>query len=164
MLMRSFESGSLEKDLGKVRGISALVKKKILESNPKYEQKIAKMSGEELEDLDMMLGLAEQVLIKYQHKTDTYAILKEFTDLIRNSTFSLGAINDQIQELILSAQSSVSEIKTAQGDVSSSLSFDDKARSESHSKEGRINLTNSATPVYTQAYQQSSQVQYEQVI
>ncbi|HSA97656.1 MAG TPA: hypothetical protein VLF17_01085 [Candidatus Nitrosotenuis sp.] len=161
--MKSFESGSLEKDLGKVRGISLLVKKKILESNPKYEQKIAKMSGEELEDLDMMLGLAEQILIKYQHKTDTYAILKEFADLIRNSTLSLGTINDQVQELILSAQFSVSEIKTAQGDVSSSLSFD-KAKPESRSKEGRINLTNSATPVYTQAYQQSSQVQYEQVI
>lgn len=164
MLMRSFESSNLEKDLGKVRGISALVKKKILESNPKYEQKIAKMSREELEDLDMILGLAEQVLIKYQHKNDAYAILKEFTDLIRNSTFSLGTINDQIQELIISAQSSVSEIKTAQGDVSSSLFFDDKIRSENPQKEGRINLTNSATPVYTQAYQQSSQVQYEQVI
>jgi hypothetical protein len=162
--MRSFESTSLEKDLGKVRGISALVRKKILESNPKYEQKIAKMSREELEDLDMILGLAEQVLIKYQHKGDAYAILKEFADLIRNSTFSLGTINDQIQELIISAQSSVSEIKTAQGDVSSSLFIDDGVKPENRSKEGRINLTNSATPVYTPVYQQTSQVQYEQVI
>ena len=74
--MKSFES-SLD-NLEKVRGISALVKKKILESNPKYEQKIAKMSGEELEDLDLILGLAEQVLIKYHHKKDAYTILKEF--------------------------------------------------------------------------------------
>jgi len=162
--MKSFESGNLEKDLEKVRGISALVKKRLLESNPKYEQKIAKMSREELEDLDMILGLAEQVLIKYHHKNDAYAILKEFTDLIRNSTFSLGAINDQIQELIISAQSSVSEIKTAQGDVSSSLFFDDKTKPESDSKAGRINLTKSATPVYPPAYQQNSPVQYEQVI
>ena len=160
--MKSFES-SLDKDLEKVRGISALVKKKILELNPKYEQKIAKMSGEELEDLDMILGLAEQILIKYNHKKDAYAILKEFADLIRNSTFSLGTINDQIQELIISAQSSVSEIKTAQGDVSSSLSFDDKTKPGTPS-EGRINLTKSATPVYTQAYQQNSLVQHEQVI
>lgn len=163
--MKSFESSSLEKDLGKVRGISALVKKKILESNPKYEQKIAKLSREELEDFDMILDLAEQILIKYQHKKDAYAILKEFTDLIRNSTFSLGAINDQIQELIISAQSSVSEIKTAQGDVSSSLSFDDRPKQpEANSKDGRINLTKSATPVYTQAYQQNSPMPYEQVI
>ncbi|MBM2852006.1 MAG: hypothetical protein HW420_553 [Candidatus Nitrosotenuis sp.] len=162
--MKSFESSSLDKDLEKVRGISALVKKKILESNPKYEQKIAKMSREELEDLDMILGLTEQVLIKYHHKKDTYAILKEFADLIRNSTFSLGTINDQIQELIISAQSSVSEIKTAQGDVSTSLSFDDKTKPGTASKEGRINLTKPATPVYTHAYQQNSPVQHEQVI
>ncbi len=162
--MKSFESSSLDRDIEKVRGISAIVKKKLLESNPKYEQKIAKMSREELEDLDMILGLAEQVLIKYHHKHDAYAILKEFTDLIRNSTFSLGEINDQIQELIISAQSSVSEIKTAQGDVSSSLFFDDKVKPETISKGGRINLTKPATPVYTPEYQQSPPVQYEQVI
>jgi hypothetical protein len=156
--MKSFESVD---NLKKVKGISALVKKKILESNPKYEQKIAKMSHEELEDLDLMLGLAEQVLIKYHHKQDEYAILKEFADLVRNSTLSLGAINDQIQELIISAQSSVSEIKTAQGDVSSSLSFD-KVKPETDS--GRINLTKSAIPVYTPVYQQNSPVQHEQVI
>lgn len=160
--MKSFESSN-QKDLDRVRGISAIVKKKILESNPKYEQKIEKMSSEELEDLDMVLGIAEQLLLKYDHKKDAYAILKEFTDLIRNSTFSLGAINDQIQELIISAQSSVSEIKTAQGDVSSNLSFGTVVKSVP-SKEGRINLTKSATPVYPQAYQQNSQVECEQVI
>ena len=162
--MKSFDSNGMERDMEKVRCISGLVKKKILESNPKYEQKIEKLSQEELEDLDMVLGLAEQLLLKHSHKKDAYNLLKEFTDLIKSSTLSLGTINDEIQELIISAQSSVSEIKTAQGDVSSSLSFDEPKKQADVYSKGRINLTKSATAVYTPEYQQNNPVQYEQVI
>lgn len=155
--MKSFEANGLERDLGKVRGISALVKKRILESNPKYEQKIDGLSQEELEDLDKVLAMTEQILLKYQHKREAYGILKEFSDMIRNWTGSLAEINDEIQELIILAKSSVSEIKTAQNDVSANFSLD-------NSKEGRINLTKSATPVYTQAYQRNPEPEYEQVV
>jgi hypothetical protein len=156
--MKSFETNGLEKDLDKVRGISTLVKKKILESNPKYERKIENLTLDELEDLDKVLILTEQILLKYQHKKDAYVILKEFSDLIGNWTGSLAEINDEVQELIILAKSSVSEIKTAQNDVSANFSFDDSK------KEGRINLTKSAIPVYTQAYQQNPEPQYEQVL
>ncbi len=156
--MKSFETNGLGKDLDKVRSISALVKKRILESNPKYEQKIKDLTQDELEDLDKVLAVTEQILLKYQHKRDAYGILKEFSDMIRNWTDLLAEINDEIQELIISAKSSVSEIKTAQNDVSANFSFDDSK------KEGRINLTKSAIPVYTQAYQRSPEPQYEQVV
>ncbi|MGI0004487.1 MAG: hypothetical protein ACREAX_04230 [Candidatus Nitrosotenuis sp.] len=156
--MKSFESSEMEKDLGRVRSISTLVKKRILESNPKYEKKIENLTQEELEDLDKVLALTEQILLKYQHKKEAYVILKEFSDLIRNWTGSLAEINDEVQELIILAKSSVSEIKTAQNDVSANFSFDDSK------KEGRINLTKPAIPIYTQAYQRSPEPQYEQVV
>lgn len=156
--MRSFETNGVGKDLDKVRSISALVKRKIQESNPKYERKIESLTQEELEDLDMVLALAEQILLKHQHKKEAYGILKEFSDLIRNWTSSLVEINDEIQELIILAKSSVCEITTAQNDVSANFSFDDSK------KEGRINLTKSATPVYTHAYQQNPEAKYEQVV
>ncbi len=156
--MKSFEANGLEKDLDKVRSISALVKKRILESNPKYERKIEGLTHEELEDLDKVLSLTEQILLKYQHKREAYGILKEFSDMIKNWTGSLVEINDEIQELIILAKSSVSEIKTAQNDVSANFSFDDAG------KDGRINLTKSATPVYTQVYQRNPEPQYEQVV
>jgi hypothetical protein len=163
--MKSFEGGGLEKDLDKVRHISSLVKKKILESNPKYERKIDSLTKEELEDFDGLLALAEQVLLKYQHKKEAHAILKEFADMIRNWTGSLGEINDEIQELIILLQSTVAEIENAQNDVSSRMSFDDPRQIASRSKnEGIINLTKSATPVYTQAYQQSPEPKCEQVV
>jgi hypothetical protein len=156
--MKSFEANGLERDLGKVRNISALVKKRILESNPKYEQKIDRMTLEELEDLDKILTLTEQILLKHQHKKEAYAVLKEFFDMIKNWSGSLAEINDEIQELLILANSSVSEIKTAQSDVSANFSFDGSK------KEGRINLTKSAIPVYTQAYQRTPEQQYEQVV
>ena len=163
--MKSFEGGGLEKDLDKVRHISVLVKKKILESNPKYERKINSLTQEELEDFDALLALAEQVLLKYQHKKEAHTILKEFADMIRNWTGSLGEINDEIQELIILAQSSISDIESAQNDVSSCMSFggSKKQAGLQAKKEGTINLTKSATPVYTQAYQQNSEPKCEQV-
>lgn len=122
--MKSFEMRSFERDMGKIKSISGMVRSKILESNPNYEQKINNLSKEDLEDLDFVLGLAEQVLIRHRNKNDAHRLIKEFVDMMKGWSGSLTEINDEIQELIISAQHSVSEIKTAQNDVSSSLSFD----------------------------------------
>lgn len=155
----NFESTSLERDLGKVRMLSGLVRKKILESNPNYERKIDNLTQEELEDFDSILALAEQLVLKYHHKKEAYLLLKEFSDMMKNWTVSIDEVNDQIQELLISAKSSVSEIESAQNDVSNNLSFGDKAQNQ-----GTINLTKSATGIYTQEYQGKSPVQYEQVV
>ncbi len=154
----NFESTSLERDLGKVRHLSALVRKKILESNPNYERKIDNLTQEELEDLDGVLALVEQVLLKYHHKKEAYYLLKEFADMVQNWTSSIGEVSEQIQELLISAKSSVSEIESAQTDVSNNLSFGEPQN------KGTINLTKSATGIYTQEYQGKSPVQYEQVV
>ncbi len=163
--MKSFEAHGMAKDLEKVRQFSNLVRKRILESDPKYEGKIANLSQEELEDLDTVLALAEQTLLKYHHKKEASVLLREFVDLIRNWSGSLVEINDEIQELIISAQSSVSEIKTAQSDVSTNFSFSDQKQETTSQakKDGTINLTKSAIPVYTQGYQQNHEAQCEQV-
>ena len=155
----NFESTSFERDLGKVRMLSGLVRKKILESNPNYERKIDNLTQEELEDVDSILALAEQLVLKYHHKKEAYLLLKEFSDMMKNWAVSIDEVNDQIQELLISAKSSVSEIESAQNDVSNNLSFGDKAQNQ-----GTINLTKSATGIYTQEYQGKSPVQYEQVI
>ncbi|MEM3144089.1 MAG: hypothetical protein QXW91_05640, partial [Candidatus Nitrosotenuis sp.] len=151
--MKSFESGSFERDLEKIRHLTGIVKKRLLESNPNYERKIANLTEEELEDLDVVLGLAERLLIKYYHKKDAYYILKEFVDMMKDWSGPLDGINDELQVLLMSAQYSITEIKTAQSDVSSNLSFD-KHSTQKQSGEcvGTINLTKSATPVYTQEY------------
>jgi len=164
--MKSFETSNLERDIDKVRHISSFVKKRLLDSDPNYRQKIDILSDEELGDLDQILGITEQLLLKYRHKKDTHSLLKEFVDMIKAWSYPFEEINDDVRELIISAQSSVSEIKTAQNDVTLSLSFDEqKKHVEIHAaKNGTINLTKSATPVYTQGYLQNHQAQYEQVV
>lgn len=163
--MKSFEAGTLERDIDRIRYVSGMVKKRILESNPKYEQKIKRLTNEELEDLDHVLGLAEQLLIKHHQKKETCALFKEFVDMIKDWSCSFAEINNDVQELMVSAQYSVSEIKTAQSDVASNLSFGEREKQQSQSANvGTINLTKSVTPVYTQEYQQNHQAQCEQVI
>jgi pantothenate kinase len=109
--------------------------------------------------------MTEQILLKHQHKKEAYVLLKEFSDLLKNWTSSLSEINDQIQVMLISAQSSVSEIKNAQNDVSTNFSINnDKKQTQSLTRQGTINLTKSVTAVYPQEYQQNTKVQFEQVI
>jgi hypothetical protein len=153
----NFESTHFERDLGKVRQLSGLVRKKILDSNPNYESKINKLSKDELEDLDSILALAEQVILKHHSKKEAYDLLREFVDMMKNWSVSIGEVNDQIQELLISAKSSVTEIENAKSDVSNNLSFDGQ-------KQGTINLTKFVNGVNTQEYQCRSKTTYEQVV
>jgi plasmid rolling circle replication initiator protein Rep len=164
--MKSFESGGVENDLEHVRHISVLVKKKLLGSNPNYEKKLEKLTKEELEDLDKILGITEQILLKYQHKKEAYVLLKEFLDLLKSWSMPLSEINDHIQIMLISAQSSISEIKNAQNEVSTNFSIDSakKQMQITVPKQGTINLTKSTTAVYPQEYQQNNQIQFEQVV
>lgn len=153
----NFESTNFERDLGKVKRLSDLVRKKILESNPNYESKINKLSKDELEDLDSILALAEQIILKHHGKKEAYALLREFVDMMKNWSVSIGEVNDQIQELLISAKSSVSEIESAKSDVSNNLSFDGQ-------NQGTINLTKFVNGVHTQEYQGKSKFTFEQVV
>jgi hypothetical protein len=153
----NFESTHFERDLGKVKQLSGLVRKKILDSNPNYESKINKLSKDELEDLDSILALAEQVILKHHAKKEAYDLLREFVDMMKNWSVSIGEVNDQIQELLISAKSSVSEIENAKSDVSNNLSFDGQ-------NQGTINLTKFVNGVNTQEYQGRSKTTYEQVV
>lgn len=159
--MKSFEITGCQKEIEKIRHLSNMVRQKILESNPNYERKIHKFSNEELEDLDFVLCLAERVLLKYQHKQEAREILKEFVELIRNWGYSLNQLSEQIQEMLICAQNSIFEIKTAQSEVSSNLSLNNSKKEQN---EGTINLTKSATPVYTHEYQQRHKPNCEQVV
>ena len=153
----NFENSHFERDLSKVRHISGLVRKKILETNPNYESKINHLTKEELEDFDSILALAEQILLKHHGKKEAYSLLSEFVDMMKNWTVSIGEVNDQIQELIISAKSSVSEIELAKTEVSNNLSFGGE-------KEGTINLTKFVNDINNQEYQEKSKPQLEQVV
>ena len=134
----------------------------------KENKKIENLSPTELQDLHEVLRIADYVLTKHESNKDFHSILKEFVEIIINSVNSVETLDDEISELVISAETTITHIKNLQGRVSSDYDFkanSDKAKDEDLSSElSPINLTKSSTGVYTQGYQHTSPVETEQVI
>lgn len=113
---------TLKKDLKKIQKFSSLIETKLLNFD-KDEQKIDKLSFEELQDLNKLLQIADFILTKYEDKKQVYNLIKDFVEMISNSSNSLDFLDDKISELVVSAQNTISEIKTLQSDVSENLSL-----------------------------------------
>ncbi len=152
----------------KVRKFSAMVDKKIDSFKEKEHKKIEKLSEVELQDLHEILRIADYILTKHEMNKDFHSILKEFVGIINNSADSVETLDDEISELVISAESTINRIKNLQGRVSDDFNFEAKRGEakidEISSKSSPINLTHSSTGVYTQGYQQNSPVETEQVI
>ena len=113
---------TLKKDLKKIQKFSSLVEKK-LSNLDKDEKKIEKLSYEELQDFNKLLQIADFILTKYEDKKQVYSLIKDFVEMIDNSTTSMDLLDEKISELVVSAQSTVSRIKTIQSDVSENYSL-----------------------------------------
>ncbi len=143
------------KDLKKVRKFSSLVEKKLSQFDKKDENKIKNMTFEQLRDLQQLTSAANFILLKYEDNKEVYSLLKDFVDMIHNSSESVDLLNDKIMEMIVSAESAISRIKNLQGDVSENFSLISTAK-KNDENEPKIttrastnNLTKSATAVYT---------------
>ena len=112
----------LKKDLKKIQKFSSLVETK-LRNYDKDKQKIEKLSFEELQDLNKLLQIADFILTKYEDKKQVYNLIKDFVDMISKSTNSMDFLDDKITELAVSAQSTISGIKTLQNNVSENFSL-----------------------------------------
>ena len=143
------------KDLKKVRIFSFLAEKKLSEFNKKDEHKIENMTFEQLQDLQQLTSAANFILLKYEDNKEVYSLLKDFVDMIHNSSESVDLLNDKIMEMIVSAESAISRIKNLQGDVSENFSListsrmNDENEPKITTKASTNNLTKSATAVYT---------------
>ena len=159
--------GNIKKDLKKIRKIYSLVDKR-LKSTEKSNQKVENLTTGELLDLNEMLRLADLILTKHEVKKEFHSLLKEFVEIIIKSAYSVEALDDEINELIYSAEGTMTHLKDLQGKVSDE--FDLEAE-KTHAKYEQIvpkncsnNLTKSYTGVYNQEYQQNSTLEAEQVI
>ena len=158
-----------KKDLEKVSEFSRLVEKKLFKFNKNDETRIDKLSFEELQDFNQILKMADFLLCKYENKKQVHSLLKDFVEIINNSTTSVESLDDEFEELVLSAETNIKRIREIQNNVSETFTLDKKEERNkpeeiSDSKIGSINLTKSSTPVYTQEYQEKSTLESEQVI
>lgn len=133
----------------------------------KDNRKIEKLNTSELQDLNEILRIADFILTKHETNKDFHSILKEFVGIIDKSAASIESLDDEICELVISAESTIDRIKTLQGKVSDDFDFESNQKAkivQNSSKSSGNNLTNSSIGVYTQGYQHNSTVEAEQVI
>ena len=101
-------------DLADIRNFSKLVNKRLEEVNKNNEFKINQLDVDELNDLNKLLQIADYILCSYEEKKELHSILKKFVDVINESIFSIENIDDKTNELIISADSTISKIKNHQ--------------------------------------------------
>ncbi len=152
--MISKKNRNFTKDLKKVRIFSFLAEKKLSQFDKKDENKIKNMTFEQLRDLQQLTSAANFILLKYEDNKEVYSLLKDFVDMIHNSSESVDLLNDKIMEMLVSAESAISRIKNLQGDVSENFSListskmNDENEPKIMTKASTNNLTKSATAVY----------------
>ena len=148
------------KDIERVKTISLKIDKKLSIVKSSNADEIDKLSLDELQDLDKIVDIADFMLCKYADKKEMSSILTNFTSIISDTANSLGNLDDEISELIISAEDSINKVKDMHANIYDKSDFKEKYRDgpdfDKH-ETSAINLTNIATEVNTAKYQQNSQ-------
>ncbi|RMW36482.1 MAG: hypothetical protein EA439_00120 [Nitrosopumilus sp.] len=148
------------KDLDRIKSLSSKIDKKISEAKSSDDKNIEKLTLEELQDLNKIVGIADFMLVKYADKKEMRSILKYFVSVISETAGSIEDLDDEISELIMSAEDSISKVKGIHVDISEKSDFKKKYHDGPDYDEhetSAINLTNFATEINTVEYQQNSQ-------
>ena len=148
------------KDIQRIKGISSKIDKKLSEVKPSDDTKIEKLSLEELQDLDKIVKLADFMMCKYVDKKEMSSILKYFTSIVYETSTSLADLDDEISELIISAEDSINKVKDMHTNISDKSDFKKNylnGPDYNEDETSAINLTNFVTDINTVEYQQNSQ-------
>ncbi len=164
--MTFLKSGrSFSKDLEFVRNISEKIDRKLSQSNNSINPKIDKLSLEELQDLDKIVRIADFMLFKYEDKKETSSLLKNFVSIIRDSAESIEEIDDEVSELIISAEDSINKIKEIHTNVSEKYDLKNSGiKTIEGSENSSNNLTKATIEINSHDYPQNSTGKNAQVI
>ncbi len=147
------------KDIDRIKTLSSKIDKKLSEINPSDEDKLDKLTLEELQDLNKIVGIADFMLCKYADKKEMRSILKHFVSIISDTAKPLDDLDDEISELIISAEDSINKVKAMHVHISEKSDFKKKYHDGPEYSEAEtsvINLTTFGTEVNTAEYQQNS--------
>ena len=151
---------NFSKDIERIRALSSKIDQKISDAKPSDDDKIDKLTLEELQDLNKIVGIADFMLCKYADNKEMRSILKHFVSIISETAGSLDNLDDEISELIISAEDSINKVKDMQSHISDKSDFKKRYHDGpdySEAETSGINLTNFGTAVNTVEYQQNSQ-------
>jgi len=151
---------NFSKDIDRIRALSSKIDKKLSEAKLSDDDKIGKLTLEELQDLNKIVGIADFMLCKYADKKEMHSILKHFVSIISDTANSLENLDDELSELIISAEDSINKVKDMHTHISEKSDFKKKYHDGPEYNEhetSAINLTNFGTEVNPAEYQQNSQ-------
>jgi len=146
------------KDIVRIRAISSKIDKKLSEFKRTDEDKIDELTLDELQDLNKIVGIADFMLCKYADKKDMGSILKYFASIISETANSIGDLDDEISELIISAEDSINKVKDMHTNISEKSDFKERyidGPDYTKYETSAINLTNFTTEINTLEYQQN---------
>jgi len=136
---------NFSKDIERIRALSSKIDKKLSEIKPSDDDKIDKLTFEELQDLNKIVGIADFMICKYADKKEIRSILKHFVSIISDTASSLENLDDEISELIISAEDSINKVKDMHVHISKKSDFKKKYHDGPEYNEHEtnpINLTN----------------------
>ena len=149
---------NFSKDIERIRALSSKIDKKISDVKHSDDYKIDKLSLEELQDLNKIVGIADFMLCKYDDKKEMRSILKHFVSIISDTASSLDNLDDEISELIISAEDSINKVKEMQSHISEKSDFKKRFHDGpdyNESETSGINLTTLGTEINPIEYQQN---------
>jgi hypothetical protein len=98
------------------------------------------------------------MLFKYEDKKETRSLLKHFVSIIRDSAESIEEIDDEVSELIISAEDSINKIKEIHTNVSENYDLEKSGFKtiEDEPENSSNYLTKFTTEINSQEYPQNS--------
>ena len=147
--------------IDQIRFLSSKIEQKIAQKGiDKDDQFVETLSVEELKDLRQVMLAADYLLSKYQDKKDIKEFLEEFIEIIMHAANSVNILRDDMDELLISAETALKQIQDLHDDVTQNLALgrlvqtklDEYKEQKIEICRSPINLTNTTIPVYTQAY------------
>ncbi|PJC50355.1 MAG: hypothetical protein CO032_05215 [Nitrosopumilales archaeon CG_4_9_14_0_2_um_filter_34_16] len=151
---------SFSKDLDKLRYISSKIDQRLSDIKAPDDAIVDKLTVDELQDLKKIVGIADFMMCKYADKKEMRSILKHFVSIVSDAASSLENLDDEVSELIIAAEDSISKVKDMYSHISEHSDFKKNYRDgpdyNVYETSG-INLTNFTTEINTVEYQQNSQ-------
>ena len=163
--MTFLKPNKISRDLDFIKNISGKIDKKLSQSDSS-DHKIENLTLEELQDLRKIVGLADFMLHKYEDKKDTKSILEYFVSIIRDSAESIESIDDEVSELIISAEDSIGKIKELHTNISEKYDLEksNTPNQEDESQNSANNFTKIAIEINSHEYLENSTEKKGQVI
>ena len=108
-------------DEARIGAASALASERLAALSDADRRAVNAVAPEDLRDFDAVLQAARYLLVKYEDRRELRALLGALVEVIERSTEGLDGIDDEMGELVLSAEDSIRRIREAHASVGSVL-------------------------------------------